>query len=330
MAADAGRHILADSRVTCYRWKLKPYDQMSQLHQSSDEAFAEILRDFALLGLRPPNAPQASQDVAAIVSTVGSSQDATSASRGSSSPFPAEPFTAAVGDPSSRNSAESPAVHQPIHGRSDGGVAAQSHDSATQHARSTSPWALIGGVVAIGAAALLAVWQTSQDAPTPSNRVDTVVVLTKEGPPVQPPGRPPRRENPKRGSSSRSDNTPVRPPPNSTPSTRGHDTSPPGGPPLGATPASASIEAAQPEPDPYLGIESRLREASRFMGSNSPGRAYHAASEAIDKIAVLQTRSDLDAARLEGLKTRAERLSTAALKQCDNTTDPNTIRTQCP
>lgn len=106
-----------------------------------------------------------------------------------------------------------------------------------------------------------------------------------------------------------------------------------------SVPAAPSATKA-PQPDsqtapaeslnPYARVESLLRQVQGFMGANSPGRAYRVANDALDLIAQLQPRPDLDAVRLESLKTRAERATTAAMKQCDNTADPNTIRTQCP
>jgi hypothetical protein len=83
-------------------------------------------------------------------------------------------------------------------------------------------------------------------------------------------------------------------------------------------------------PDPVEQAESLLREASRFLGINSPGRAYRAATRAIDVAVSAQGQPGAPVAELEDVKNRAEKVSVISVQQCENTEDPNVNRRECP
>lgn len=100
-------------------------------------------------------------------------------------------------------------------------------------------------------------------------------------------------------------------------------------PPPASNPVSKAIVPTSVPPAPETIIEQMLDRIATYMGQNSPGRAYQVAQTALDSIRVLQ-RSGVTNGALEELRAKAERLANVSLRQCDNKTDPNVVRTGCP
>lgn len=283
---------------------------VTSLDQAPDEAIVHILRQF--VSLSPARA----------TATVDARTE-------SGAPLRAERAVAGLGPPGKgefrsidSSSVTAPAV--PHSSQPSSFVPTPSSPAApvpvvagrVRHRHDRNPF---GGAIGVGAsvlaaAALAVIWQVySAPAPAPA-RIDTVQVPSSPQKPRAGLG-PDTRRVPRalQQSSTRTQASTSAPSPKST-----------------ITSAALPVDQPKADPNPYQRVESLLRQVQNFMGANSPGRAYRAANEALDLVVDLQSRPDLDASRLETLKTRAERASTAALKQCDSTADPNTIRTQCP
>lgn len=191
-------------------------------------------------------------------------------------------------------------------------------------------WAALLGAALLGGAALFVYWQVHSGAPIASSN-DPIPVTIAQPPPRAEPSPPAVTARPTQQSdgtgiaagTASGPTTPTQRPARQAQQPRAEQT---------PVPAQSPPPAAAPPAveDPADRVESLLNQASRFLSVNSPGRAYAAATEAIDQITRLQRQPDADAARFEDLRVRAERLSTIAIQQCDNRDDPNVNRQSCP